>query len=354
MDHDEDNGMNSQRDHAFVILGTRADPHVERVADEMARGGDLRVEVLDYRDDVRVSLTVDGAGRTGLSVGGVPLPDRLLIWDRSKIIPGTTVYVKGDDPSVTSFVAREWRALYQLVSCLYGDRVVNSFDAKRCLLKPYQQIVASGVGLKVPMTLVTTDKAAALALMRDAPSGLILKSLSAGKVAPGPSGGSVPFNIMTMRVSEAALSGAEDGDIGYCPHVFQHEIRKDHELRVVMIDGKPHAFRIDSQALQSSTVDWRKGVHLLDYKPCGIDNALVDRLRAYMAAMGLFSGSVDIVVDPDGDAWFLECNQDGAWGWLDEIVDGALTREFAAAFRRRLFSTATATTPTAEAESAHA
>lgn len=330
--------MNGNRDRAFVIMGTREDPHVERVADEVAAFGDVRVEVLDYRNDTKVSVAVDGEGRVGMSVDGVALPRDVLIWDRSKIIPGTTVYVKGDDPSVTGFVAREWRALYQLISGLYGDRVVNSLDAKKCLLKPYQQVVAAGVGLKVPMTLVTNDKHAAIELLHDSPSGLILKSLCAGKIAPGPDGGSVPFNIMTMRVSEEDLGAADESEIGYCPHVFQHEIRKDHELRIVMIDGKPHPFRINSQLLESSAVDWRKGVHLLDYTPCEIPEALADKLRAYMRAIGFFMGSVDIVVDPNGDYWFLECNQDGAWGWLDEVVNGALAKEFAAAFRRRLLS----------------
>lgn len=330
--------MKRSHDQAFVIMGTRADPHVERIAAEVSGFGDIRVEVLDYQDDTKVSLTVDGDGKIGMAVNSLALPRNILIWDRSKIIPGTTVYVKGDDPSVTSFVAREWRALYQLISGLYGDRVVNSLDAKKCLLKPYQQVIAAGVGLNVPMTLVTNDKSAAIDLLHYSPCGLILKSLCAGKVTPGPNGGNIPFNIMTMRVSEEDLSGADEGDIGYCPHVFQHEIRKDHELRIVMIDGKPHPFRINSQLLESSAVDWRKGVHLLDYTPCEIPDALADKLRAYMRAMGLFSGSVDIVVDLDGKHWFLECNQDGAWGWLDEIVEGALAKEFASAFRRRLMS----------------
>jgi hypothetical protein len=330
--------MNSNHNRAFVIMGTRTDPHVERIADEVARFGDIRVEVLDYREDTKVSLTVDGDGNIGMAVNGLALPRDILIWDRSKIIPGTTVYVKGEDPSITGFVAREWRALYQLISGLYGEKVVNSLDARKCLLKPYQQVVAAGIGLRVPMTLVTNDKAAALDLMHYSPSGLILKSLCAGKVAPGPNGGNIPFNIMTMRVSEEDLYAADEGDIGYCPHVFQHEIRKDHELRIVMIDGKPHPFRINSQQLESSAVDWRTGAHLLDYTPCGIPNTLTEKLRAYMHAMGLFSGSVDIVVDPKGDYWFLECNQDGAWGWLDEILDGGLTREFASAFRKRLLS----------------
>lgn len=166
--------MKRTHDREFVIMGTRADPHVERIADEVAKFGDIPVEMPDYKDDTKISLTVDGDGNVGMSVDGVALPREMLIRDRSKIIPGTIVYVKGDDPSVASFVAREWRAMYQPISGLYGDRVVNPLDAEKCLLKPYQQVVAAGIGL-------------------------ILKSQCAGKIAPGPNGGSIPINIMTVR-----------------------------------------------------------------------------------------------------------------------------------------------------------
>ena len=54
--------------------------------------------------------------------------------------------------------------------------------------------------------------------------------------------------------------------------------------------------------------------------------------------MGLFSGSIDLIVDVDDRVWCLECNQDGAWGWVDDIVDGAVGRAFADAFEARLLN----------------
>lgn len=157
---------------------------------------------------------------------------------------------------------------------------------------------------------------------------------------PNRDGNSVPFNIMTMRVAREALAAAAAGEISCCPHFFQQEIRKDHELRVVMIDGDAHAFRIDSQALRSAEVDWRKGVHLLQYHPTELPEAITAKLRYFMKQMGFFSGSIDLVVDRQGDYWFLECNQDGAWGWLDELSEGRLCRAFVEAFRRRLAASA--------------
>lgn len=55
-----------------------------------------------------------------------------------------------------------------------------------------------------------------------------------------------------------------------------------------------------------------------------------------MLALGLFSGSFDLIVDRDGQYWFLECNQDGQWSWLDVVVDGAIADAFAHPFAQRL------------------
>lgn len=332
--------MTKQCANAFVILGTREDPHVRRVADAMAAHADIRLEVIDYRTDTQASVEVDGSGRFQVMVDGTRLPDNVLVWDRLKIIPGTTVYVRGDDPASTGYMAREWGAFFQLMSVLYDDRVVNSHQAKRCLLKPYQQVVASHCGLQVPHTLVTNSQQQALAMLDASAQGLILKSLSAGKVMPTRDGGAVPFNIMTMRVSRDELAAADASAIACCPHFFQNEISKDHELRVVMIDGQPYPYRIDSQKLRSAEVDWRKGVHLLDYSPAQLPPGITTQLQMFMSRMGFFSGSVDLIVDRDGGYWFLECNQDGAWGWLDDLSDGLITQAFVQAFRRRLLSTA--------------
>lgn len=320
----------------LLILGTRTDPHVERVVRELESRGKAQIFVLDYHDDTRFSLEEDTAGRIVFRINGTTLPDRYLIWDRMKILPGTELYIRGDETS-SGYAAQEWRALYKLLCGLNRERVVNSLESRFCMIKPYQQAVAASVGFRVPPTLVTNDKSSVQAFQQQNGHRLIMKSVSAGKVAPvGDGGENIPFFVMTMQVSPEDLEAATPEEIAYCPHFFQREIPKSHELRVVVVDGQVLAFRIDSQKHELSSLDWRKGIEVAGFAPVSLDDGTLAQIRAFMSRMGLFSGSLDLIVDPEQQAWFLECNQDGAWGWLDDIAEGAITRAFADGFARRL------------------
>lgn len=320
----------------LLILGTRTDPHVDRVARELEHRGDVQVLVLDYLDGTWFALEEDSAGRIAFRINGTELPERHLIWDRVKILPGTELYLRGDETS-TGYAAQEWRAFYKLLCGLNRERVVNSLESRSCMIKPYQQRIAASVGFRVPPTLISNHKTSVQAFQRQNESRLIMKSVSAGKVKTAGDGGeSIPFNVMTMRVEPEDLEAATSEELAYCPHFFQREIPKAHELRVVVVDDRVLAFRIDSQGHDLSALDWRKGVGVAGFSAVSLDDGTVARIRGFMTRMGLFTGSLDLIVDPEQQVWFLECNQAGAWGWLDDIAEGAITRAFADGFARRL------------------
>lgn len=326
-----------KHERALVILGTKTDPHVNRVKKEIEKRGDTKVFVFDYHDDTRFVVRVSETGDVRIKVNGETIPRNCLVWDRNKILPGTELYIQGDDETSTGYVAQEWRAFYTLVCGLNEGRVVNSLESRRCMIKPYQQVVAASVGMPVPETLVTNNKVSALEFQRNARDGLIMKSVSAGKVKPAGDGGEyIPYNVMTMRVSEDNLNEATEAEIGYCPHFFQEEIKKDYELRIVVVGDSVIPFRIGSQVRRTTEVDWRKGVQLIEFTPCEIDIGLRSKLKQFMSKIGFFAGSVDIIVDKTDKHWFLECNQDGAWGWLDDIVKGEVSRVFAQELSKKL------------------
>lgn len=100
------------------------------------------------------------------------------------------------------------------------------------------------------------------------------------------------------------------------------------------------AFRIGSQKHALSELDWRKGMEIVGFTAVPLDDGTIALIRHFMRATGLFTGSLDLIVDRDQQVWFLECNQDGAWGWLDNLAEGAITRAFADAFASRLHALA--------------
>jgi len=315
--------------HVFVILGTETDPHIARVKSLMEKKDNIETFVFDYHSKTKFAIHLTECGNLRISVNGKLIPEKFLVWDRRKIIPGTELYIRGDDDTAAGYAAQEWRALYTLICGLNKGRVINSLESRCCMIKPYQQMIASAAGFTTPPTIITNDRKSALEFQHACNFNIIMKSVSAGKVKPASDGGeNIPYNVMTMRVEKDDLNSITDEEIGYCPHFFQEEIKKDYELRIIVVGNRIIPFRINSQKRRTTEVDWRKGIHLIEFERCNITDDLACKLNNFMNFFGLFSGSIDIVVDKTGNPWFLECNQDGAWGWLDDIAGGEISQAF--------------------------
>lgn len=323
----------STNSRTLVILGTRKDPHVDRVATEMVRRNNSTVYVLDYKSKCRFSLEVDRIGDLYLKIDGDRLRDNYLVWDRRKLFPGTSFYIEGDNPS-KELVAQEWSALYTLLDGLNNGRVINSIRSKSCRIKPYQQIVAARAGFLVPSTLITNSKAE-LIRFYDESGKVIMKSLSGRSFGGVKEGGGSQF-IMTMRLSTDDINSASEAELSYCPHFFQEEVVKKYELRIIVVDTAIFAFCINPHSHALAEVDWRKAMRFIEFSPIKLDGAIKEKIRLFMKDMDLVTGSLDIIIDTNDRAWFLECNQDGAWAWFDNILNGKITRAFVDAFCSRL------------------
>lgn len=96
-----------------------------------------------------------------------------------------------------------------------------------------------------------------------------------------------------------------------------------------VIQSDVFAFKINSQNKKLTEVDWRYGLTSDQFEffqlPCDIENKLVEFLKC----SGLFCGAFDLICDEGGDYWFLECNPEGQWEWLDEMIDNRISKSFA-------------------------
>jgi len=317
----------------ILILGTARDPHVARVARALDAQG-VEAIVADYLRQIAIDFRMDRAGRHVLRIGGRSLDEPFLIWDRLKLIPGSPLFPPGEEREA-DWCAMEWRAFFRLVTGLFRDRVYNTLESRSCLVKPYQQMLAARAGFLVPTTVIATRKRPLQRFAREM-GACIIKSLSAGKVRPRPHEQPIPYNIFTLPLDSATLGKADAKSFRLAPHFVQERIEKDHELRVEIVGRQVFAFRIDSQKVSHGRIDWRHAIGEVSFEPVAVSTELRNKLLTFMEAFGLFFGGADIVVDPLGRHWFIECNQDGQWAWLDDIVDGAITQAFAAEFVREL------------------
>lgn len=320
----------------FVVFGTMQDPHVQRVVDNLRDSG-VDAVVADYFKPTLVDAEVNSLGDICLELDGKALHEPFLIWDRIKLFIGMSFYFEGDARAADTR-AKEWRAYYHMVCKIFEDNVVNSLSARAIMVKPFQQMIATSVGLNCPPSLVTNSKQSLLNFLDKEPD-IIMKSLSGKKVLPKYEEYPLPYNINTMVIDRKDVEKASDTSFNACPHFVQRQIHKSYELRIVVVNHKVHAFKIPSQVHEYYAVDWRRGNQTLDFSPIEIENSIENKLLAFMKKMGLFSGSIDMIVDKEGQYWFLECNQDGAWAWLDDIVNGEIAETFADEFKKKVEET---------------
>ena len=316
----------------LVILGTRRDSHVSYVSRSLEEI-DVSCSIVDYLEQTNVNFSVDQAGNHVLRVGDAICCPPFLIWNRLKL--WTRGLEIGGDRRASIYESQEWSAFFATLKGVYAKTVLNPPESLVWLTKPLQQIVAAKAGFSVPPSTITNCKREAQKFLAVQGS-LVLKSLSSGKVLPRPEENQIPYFVMTMAVNEGALEAAAEEEISCCPHFFQRRIEKSYEVRVVVVGRQMHAFRIDSQGRRLTEVDWRHGIKLLDFVPLSLSEDIQCRIHKFMELTGLFTGSLDLIVDLDGDWWFLECNEDGQWTWLDSLVDGAISKSFAREFKDRL------------------
>ncbi|MGB3755539.1 MAG: MvdC family ATP-grasp ribosomal peptide maturase [Rivularia sp. (in: cyanobacteria)] len=176
--------------------------------------------------------------------------------------------------------------------------------------------VAKEVGLVIPLTLVTNNPQEVRQFFYDVGGKMITKLLTPISYSMKGS----PFFFYTSVVKEEDLLDIET--LRYSPMIFQEEIPKLRELRVVYVDGSLFVGALDASKYATATVDWRNA----PAKPCAWEthefpSEVASRLKAFMAKFGLMFGALDLIETPSGEYVFLEVNPTGEWGMLERDLD---------------------------------
>lgn len=176
--------------------------------------------------------------------------------------------------------------------------------------------IASAVGFVIPQTLVTNKAESAREFFQQVKGKMVSKLLT----PLSRSMECTSFFLYTSTVKEEDLQDAES--LRHCPMVFQEQIPKQQELRVVYVNGNIFVGALNADVYAAAKVDWRKpGVEVGVWQHHQLPDQVVRRLKAFMGRFGLLFGAFDFILTPSGEYVFLEVNPVGEWGMLEKDLD---------------------------------
>lgn len=302
---------------AVCIISNSDDVHAICVELALAKKG---IQVTnwywgDFPGIDRLSVAIESGGGLKTSVLNGPANEVALWIHRglSPIAPPTL------HPADVNFVINESYAVLNGMLNEFSREAfcVNPPDALRRLKSKINELSLAGrCGLSLPPTLFSNDPVAIRAFFQTY-GGEVIAKYTSQMWWESSSNKSVHLTY-TNRVLEKHIT--DDLQLSSCPSIFQKEVHKAFELRIVFMGATLFSIKIDSQR-RNKSIDWR-----WDYQgmpPCAIfalPAGELRKVRAFIRASGLRYGSIDMIVDNQGNYIFLEVNETGQFLWIEDIL----------------------------------
>ena len=215
------------------------------------------------------------------------------------------------------FVVRENTLFYESLTNNMAPNAwwINSKEAAtRANSKLLQLKVAKECGMTIPTTLCSNDpQDIRYFLLKHEAEGVVYKPLCSNfwfedqriKIA------------YTTKISFLELP--TNKLLQLTPGIFQKEIKKKYELRIMCFGDYIVAAKLDSQAHSAGRIDWRaipEGE--MKVETYILPSSVEQQIRLFMQKMGLVFGALDFIVNEEHEYIFLEINEQGQFLWIEE------------------------------------
>lgn len=294
-------------DYLILRLNEVGIPFLRFNTEELGRGAILDINITAKTADFSLVIEEKGALDRS-SVSGV--------YFRQPVAPEPEADVQ---PSDREFAKRELReSLRSLWRLIEPEKWLNHPRHLWLASNKIEQLsVALSLGFEVPDTCVTTSEALVRDFYDRHNGKIIAKAVKHGFYRRGSSVTVAP----TQRVDRDFLE--RFAGFAALPTIYQREIPKAFDVRVIVLDGNVFATAIHSQEHPETTVDWRVwDFEKLEMKheriklPCQIETLCKEITRRY----NLRFSAIDLVLTPSGTWYFLEMNPNGQWAWIEAKV----------------------------------
>src|SRR5207244_3359434 len=105
--------------------------------------------------------------------------------------------------------------------------------------------------------------------------------------------------------------------VRFMPVIFQADVPKRVEVRVTVVGEQLFAVEIDSQRTNRTRHDWRRfDANRTPYRRHNLPPAVQQACLRMVERLELRTGSLDLILTPDGRYVFLELNPGGRYDWI--------------------------------------
>ncbi len=296
----------------ILVLTSDNDRTADRVVAELGRRGEAvsRFDVADFPR--RVTINAELHDEVGWR-GWVETEDGQVTLDHVKSIyyRRPTSFIFPDDVvgSDLAFAAAEARRGFGGLLFSLPTRWVNHpASVADADFKPAQLHAAANCGLKTPRTLLTSDKEQARIFCQTAKHGIVYKPLSAANIVSGD-------EVCLVFTSKISVTDLDNADLSLTMNLFQEWIPKCYDARVTVVGQRLFGVAIHATSPEAY-VDWRTDYDSLRYEPISLPVHVHNGILAYMKCFGLLYGAFGFAITDD-HWYFLECNANGQFGWLE-------------------------------------
>ena len=293
----------------------------------------------------RTNFTIDFDGQT-LSLG-----DLTAVWLRRAGLPSPDPNLSKD---VQRYAFNESKALLDnlslltpkafWLSSLYAIRIADN--------KPYQMAQAHKVGFLIPETVFTNNPATLMGLDPEYDT-LVLKPVHRSELNLTLSWPQKLLQMFSKLGKKHYFQGSQQSvqyynsiftpthflnrnqlsdvidSLAICPVCIQEHIKPAYELRVTVVGNDVFACKIKMPDSRKGEVDWRMSNEDNEYTAYSLSKDLEYRCINLIKELGLSFGCIDLIVNHEGLVYFLECNPNGQWLWVENAIGCQISKSIA-------------------------
>ncbi|MCT4793645.1 MULTISPECIES: MvdC/MvdD family ATP grasp protein [Exiguobacterium] len=309
----------------ILIITDAFDSHAERVI------SNIEAEGIPF---FRFNLDVEALKTTTISIfeetciirqndSVISMDDISVVWVRRAFVELTLEEMKNQSTGFKIW-KNEWnKTLNGLYLRLKKKTWLNELNQAFKGENKYSQLaIAKKIGFNIPKTIVSNDKKALVEFSRNYDK--VVFKLMTQDFYPDLQGGYQGLYVNTVNKQQLA----EFSEIGENPIVLQEFIKKQYEVRYTVVAEKHFVCKIDSQASEKTSIDWRRyDIPNTPHFEITPPKEIVKKVQEFMRVLDLNYGAFDFVVTQENEWYFLEINCFGQWLWIEDLTGMNISAE---------------------------